>query len=385
LAVLFGVALRWGTPAAVRRGLHVALTPYGLDATVARVAVGWDGTLHCDGVTLHDSVGRVWAGARRVDLALTSLLPPGWGVTVAGAWLDSEVLPPVEAVPGGWPAWVPPPAAFRLTVGGDPAPPLVITAARRAGGYDLAGDAASLHLTGRLHAEAGGVRVDQLAVTGPAGRVAGPLVAAVRADGVQIAVDGPSGPVAGGSLTSHMGLRRAADGSLAYNASVEVAGADLASIAPLLPEAARIPAGRLDLQLLASGRGGTLHAGGRLEVAEADLTHLPLTRALLAALGIDDPAPLARARLDVIFEVAGPVVTATTGRIASDLPDLGIVLGSRLDLATGDLDARLSLAAADRLARLPVVGRAAPLLRSLTRLHLTGRWDREAAVVVTRE
>jgi len=32
-----------------------------------------------------------------------------------------------------------------------------------------------------------------------------------------------------------------------------------------------------------------------------------------------------------------------------------------------------------------VVGRAAPLLRSLTRLHLTGRWDREAAVVVTRE
>jgi hypothetical protein len=222
-------------------------------------------------------------------------------------------------------------------------------------------------------------------VAGLGGRLAGPLVAVVRAAGGRIAVNGPSGPVAGGSLTSHLVLRRGDDGGLAYSASVEAVGVDLAQINPLLPAAARIPSGRLDLQFLASGRGGTLHAGGRVEATEADFTHLALTRALLTALGVDDPAPLAHARFDATFEVAGPVVTATMGRIASDLPDLDIALGSHLDLATGALNARLTLAAADRLARLPVVGRAAPLLRALTRLHVTGRWDQEEAVVVTRE
>jgi len=384
VAVLI-VTLRWAAPAALRRGLHTALAPYGLDATVARAAVGWDTTLRCESVALRDAGGRVWAGAERVDLSLAALFPPGWGVTVEGGWLDTAALPSLAATPGGVAAWLPPPLFIRITLGGGAEPRLRAAARRRDDGYDLVASLAPLRLTGRLRPAAGGLRLDPLAVAGPTGHLAGPLVAAVRADGGRVEVDGPSGPVAGGHLTSHMVLRRAADGSLAYDASVEVVGVDLAPLAPLLPEAARVPTGRLDLQLLASGRGGTLHAGGRLEVTEGDFTHLALTRALLAALGIDDPAPLAHARFDATFEVAGPVVTATMGRIASDLPDLDIALGSRLDLATGDLDAHLTLAAADRLARLPVVGRAAPLLRALTRLHLTGRWDQEAAVVVTRE
>ncbi len=385
LVVLLGVALRWGIPAAVRRGLHVALTPYGLDATMARVAVGWDGALHCDGIVLRDGGGRPWAGARRVDLRLVTLLPPGWGVVVAGAWIDTDYLPTVAAAPGGWPGWLPPPATVALTLGNGPAPSLGITAERRAGGYEVAGEAASVHLAGHLHGVADGVRVDHLVVSGAAGLFAGPLVATVGGGGGRIEVGGPSGAVAGGWLTTHMVLRRGADGGLAYSASVDLLGGDLASFASLLPEAARISRGRLDLQLLASGRGGTLHAGGRLQATDADLTRLALTRALLAAVGIDDATPLAHARFDATFEVAGAVITATMGRIASDLPDMNIELGSWLNLATGALDARLTLAAADRLARLPVVGRAAPLLRSLTRLHLTGRWDQEAAVVVTRE
>jgi len=118
---------------------------------------------------------------------------------------------------------------------------------------------------------------------------------------------------------------------------------------------------------------------------DADLRGLSLARKLCHFLAIQDLAPLATAEAEIAFDLAGTVATITGGRVASGLPEMAIEPGSRSDLATGEIDASVVLAAGAKLGELPLLHPVGTLVKHLTRIRIHGHWRDPEETLFSRD
>ena len=160
----------------------------------------------------------------------------------------------------------------------------------------------------------------------------------------------------------------------------------LDDLEPLLPAGDRITQGQgtLKLDLLPHTTvGWTIR--GRLSLVDADLRDVGLVRKLCHFIGVEDLSPLAEAKAEIGFDLIGTVATLTHGRVVSGLPEMAIEPASWIDLATGQIEASVVLAAGARLGELPLLHPVGTLVKNLTRIHIHGRRDDPEEIIFSRD
>jgi hypothetical protein len=228
---------------------------------------------------------------------------------------------------------------------------------------------------GELHLD--GWRVDYRGVP-----VAQDVTASLQSSDPGVRIDGPVGHLLGGRLEAKVLPGRGAFEGSPSGATVSADRISLAQIGRLLPVDEHVTngTGALHIEVLRRPESGWT-IGGRLVVADADLRGVGLTRKLCHFIGVEDLSPLAVVQAELTFEMAGTVATITRGHMASDLPEMAVEPGSRIDLATGQIEASIVLAAGAKLDALPLLHPVGTLVKNLTRLHIHGHWrDPEEAL-----
>jgi hypothetical protein len=338
--------------AAAMGGLAPALVRWQIQR---QVAVYWPGEVTIDHVALH--------GVAPIELL---------GVTVRdGAGTTLAVFPSITVAVQelGWTG----PVAARLAIrgltleAGTPERPITLP-------VTLGGAVATPH-RGALHLDEWRIHYRDVPI-------AQEIATYLESSDSGLAIDGPVGRLLGSSFAIKLGPLHGPIASWAAGGTVSVETIPLTAIGPLLPADEQLSHGTATVAL-AFHRGadhGWL-GDGRLHVVEADLRGVSLTRKLSHFLGIEELAPLASAEAEIAFELAGTVATVTRGRMASGLPEMAIEPGSRIDLATGRIDASVVLAAGARLGELPLLHPVGTLVKSLTRVRIHGHWrDPEEAL-----
>jgi len=201
-----------------------------------------------------------------------------------------------------------------------------------------------------------------------------------------LSVDGLAGRLLGAPLAIEMD---ASDGAIETGfagATVSARAIALAALAPLLPADEQLTRGSATVELTLHRAAETGWAvDGRLHVVDADLRGFSLARKLCHFLAIQDLAPLAMAEAEIAFDLAGTVATITAGRLASGLPDIAIEPDSRIDLATGEIDASVVLAAGAKLGELPLLHPVGTLVKHLTRIRIHGHWRDPEETLFSRD
>jgi len=199
-------------------------------------------------------------------------------------------------------------------------------------------------------------------------------------------VDGLAGRVLGVPLAVEMDASDGANETGIAVATVSATAIPLAALAPLLPADERLTRGTATVALDLHRDAGTGWAvDGRLHIVDADLRGLSLARKLCHFLAIQDLAPVATAEVEIAFDLAGAVATVIHGRVASGLPEMAIEPGSRTDLAMGEIDASVVLAAGAKLGELPLLHPVGTLVKHLTRIRLHGHWRDPEETLFSRD
>jgi len=340
----------WPSLAAAAAAALWGLTPTLVRWQVARqVAAYWPGKITVDqvdlhvvkpielrGVTLWDPAGDILAGFESVTVAIQGL---GWqGPDAARLAIRGVTL---RAGTGAGHVRMP------VTLAG------VVATPRRDAlhleGWRVAyrGVAIADEIGAHLQRRARGLTIDD-----PTGRLLGVPIA--------VTIDTPHGPIAAG----------------ATGGIVSVAAIPLTALGPLIPADEELTRGTASVELTLHRDGETgWVVDGRLLMADADLRGVSLPRKLCHFLGIDDLASLSTAEAEIAFGLTGTVANVTRARMASGLPEMAIEPGSRIDLATGRIDASVVLAAGAKLGELPLLHPVGTLVKSLTRIHIHGHWQ----------
>jgi hypothetical protein len=203
--------------------------------------------------------------------------------------------------------------------------------------------------------------------------VAQEITARIRSSDSGLSIEGPVGKLLGGQMAVTVpGNARAID-ARPSGVTVSTDGISLTQLGRLLPPEEQITdgTGAVQLEVLRRKESGWL-LRGELRIADADLRGVDFVRKLCHFNGVDDLAPLTKANAEAAFKLDGTAVTITRGRLASDLPEIAIEPGSRIDLVTGRIDASVVLAAGTTLGELPLLHPVGTLIKSLTRVHIHG-------------
>ncbi len=146
--------------------------------------------------------------------------------------------------------------------------------------------------------------------------------------------------------------------------------------------AGKVRRGLFSGDFVLSGTGGRYEeyeGRGAATLDESDLSGLPILSHALKLAGIDPDAGLVGSDLQAAFDVRGPVLELTAGRIANAVSALEVEPGGTIHLAERRLDLALLVVPLQSvnalLGRIPVVNWFANLQKSLVRLSVRGPWD----------
>jgi hypothetical protein len=201
-----------------------------------------------------------------------------------------------------------------------------------------------------------------------------------------LTVDGPVGRLLGGSLGVAMRPRQEAIAAGVTGVTVSLEAVSLAAVQGLLPADEQLPRGSatMELAIHRETENGWM-ANGQLHMEDVDLRGVSVARKLSHFIGVEDLAPLAATEVEIEFGLVGTVATVTQGRMASGLPEIAIEPGSRIDLATGRIDASVVLAAGAKLGELPLLHPVGNLVKSLTRIRIHGHWRDPEETLFSRD
>jgi hypothetical protein len=254
------------------------------------------------------------------------------------------------------------------------------------------GDWARLGLRGRVRLSGGTIET-------PHGLLARDLSALVDISGSavkQFRVTQFAAACCGGRIDGDGTLDVPAAAPLRYEGRLEAGAVDLARLLPALGKDPKTSSGQMEGVLTVRGTGGDLrHLTGRckLLLTEANMWQVPVICDIFRHLGMERLDPLSRSDLAVVADLEGPVAVIDAAHLANPLYAIEAEKGGTVHLHAGDLDLHVVAVPAKGfagfLAELPVVSMVtnfglvrlpAKLLTSLTRLHVTGRWDEPASV-----
>jgi len=350
----------WPSLAAAAAAALWGLTPTLVRWQVARqVAAYWPGRVTVDHVVLH--------GLAPIELRGVTLWDPA--ETVLASFESVRV-----AIQGlGWKE----PAAARLAIRG-----VTFRAGTAESRVSVPVTLAGVVATPRrdaLHLE--GWRVDYRGVP-----VAAEISADLQRRAAGLHIEDPAGRLLDTPIVVKIDTPHGPIGAVSSGGTASVAAIPLTALGPLLPADEQLTRGTAtaELTLHRDGERGWI-VDGRLRMADVDLRGLSLPRKLCHFLGIEDLAPLAVAEAEIAFDLAGTVATVTRGRMASGLPKMAIEPGSRVDLATGRIDASVVLAAGASLGELPLLHPVGNLVKSLTRIHIHGHWQDPEETLFSRD
>jgi hypothetical protein len=249
------------------------------------------------------------------------------------------------------------------------------------------------------HLALGGVRLveklgGEFAVTSDANSITARANAlTARIAGGSLVADGSATVLPGVSPRTHL-----PSAEVSYRGSLAVRGADLSPLVRAVTgamghrtsreSAARL--GRLQLRYDVKGDGlspSDLRGRGVLRLEKVDITRLPVLPAVMERLRGSVPAAIALADVEASVDSSGPRVTLREAKLAGALLAVDVERGGIIDLNEGTVDL---YAVGLPLDRLPAVLHYVPVLeifgflqRSLTRVHVKGKWAGNGKVRVT--
>ncbi|MFP4053918.1 MAG: hypothetical protein ACLFV7_08660 [Phycisphaerae bacterium] len=185
-----------------------------------------------------------------------------------------------------------------------------------------------------------------------------------------------------------------------YSGRVALDGVELGELMPavasivgrtaLTREQGRRSTGRLHARYDLTGRGcrlGGLRGRGAVSLRGANLWAFPVVSDLIGQFRSRPSGALSRADMEAAVRSRGAVVTIEEARVVSPFYAIDVEPGGTLNLR----DARLDLYAVgvplekltDALSKVPLLNLIPFLQKSLSRVHLEGRWDRPDGIEIS--
>ncbi len=128
---------------------------------------------------------------------------------------------------------------------------------------------------------------------------------------------------------------------------------------------------------------------GRVALANANLTNVPILTQLLGMIGLSDINPLKDSGVEADFAIKGQTMTLNQAGLANDALAVDVEPGGTVNFATHQLDLYVLAVPVKRLhdfvASIPFVKSVVDLGDKLARLHIKGNWNDPPASLITKE
>jgi len=122
---------------------------------------------------------------------------------------------------------------------------------------------------------------------------------------------------------------------------------------------------------------------------DADVSVLPLIPQIFSFLGLENYEPLKMSDALAEFDIAGPVATIKSARIANRFAALLVEQAGTVNLQTGNVDLHVVAAPLkqidDLFRRLPIINIFMNLKDKLTRLSVKGHWSDPPGKLIRKE
>jgi len=243
-------------------------------------------------------------------------------------------------------------------------------------------------------AQTGTIRLEDWTILVGQGVLCNRLNAAARVESKAVVIEDLATAACGGRVTASFHTELDRFQLRQFAGRVRAKNVNLAELSSVLAksENSKAAKGTLALDYRFTGNWGelkSLSGEGAVLLDDADVSVLPLIPQIFSFLGLENYEPLKMSDALAEFDIAGPVATIKSARIANRFAALLVEQAGTVNLQTGNVDLHVVAAPLkqidDLFRRLPIINIFMNLKDKLTRLSVKGHWSDPPGKLIRKE